>query len=158
MKDFTYPITKHLQGLAPVRNVRNNPYLIEAIGAVPYEGVLEAVEQFSRIDTSALTTSFPYPQLFVLSDVIVVCNQTAIYELSSSTLTLKISGLTAGVTWSLVDFKTFLYFTNGKIAVKKDSQTNLYSIDSSLPFGTALCNFNGQVFLGSPNCQASGDI
>jgi len=159
MKDFNYPIKEHLaKGLSLTVNVRNNPYLVEAVGCVPYDGVLKTVESFSRIDTSALGAVFPYPQLFVFSDVVVVCTETALYEYVSPVLTLKIGGLTAGTTWDALDFKTYLYFTNGKVAVIKSPTTGDYSITTDLPFATCCCDYNGQVLIGSPNTPATGAI
>jgi len=156
MKTFAYPITTHLgKGLRQRQNTRNQPYLVEAIGCFPYEGVLEAVEQFSRVDTSALACSFPYPQIFVLSNCIVVCTLTSLFELVNGSLVTKASNIPPGLTWDVVDFKTFLYLTNGQVAITKNYQTGAYAQDSSLPFGTCLCNFNGQVFIGSPNIKAS---
>ena len=146
------------KGLRPNKNVRNNPYLIESLGAFPYEGVLQAVEQFTRIGMGAVTCSFPYPQLFVLSEVIVVCTSTAIYELVGGSLVLKIGSLTAGTTWDMVDFKTFLYFTNGKVSVRKEADTGVYSVDATLPTATCLCNYNGQLLIGSINVPVTGNI
>ena len=160
MKTFVYPITEMFgKGLVPNKNVRNNPFLVECLGAFPFEGVLQVCEQFSRIDTSSLgTLTFPYPQLFVLDEVTIVCTPTAIYEYSGGSLTSKISGLTSGVTWSCVDFKTFIYLTNGQQAVTKSPTTGIYSVDATVPYGTCLCNYNGRVLVGSPNTPATGNI
>lgn len=149
------------KGLRPVLpTVRNTQFLVEAIGCFPYEEVLRAVEQFARIDTSSLgTLAFPYPQLFVLTDVIIICTSTAIYEYGGgTTFTSKITGLTEGTTWSFADFRSFIYLTNGKVAVTKSADTGIYSTRSDLPYGTCVGNYNGQVFIGSPNTSASGAI
>ncbi len=148
MKEAVFKLSDTLKrGLAPNKNVRNHPYLIQALGAFPYENVLQSVKQFTRIDTSSLgALTFPYPQLFVLSEVIIVCTPTAIYEYAGSALSLKISGLTVGNTWTVLDFKTFIYLSNQKVAVTKDPATGAYSI-STLPAGNACCDYNGQVLL-----------
>ena len=149
MKEAIFQLNETLKsGLALTYNVRNRPYLVQSLGAFPFEGVLQAVRQFSRIDTSSLgTLSFPYPQLFVLQNVIIVCISTAIYEYSGGTLTLKIGSLTAGSTWQVLDYKTFLSFTNGKVAVTKNPQNGNYAVDSSLPVGNACCDYNGQALV-----------
>lgn len=161
MKEIVYPINEIIgKGLRPSKsNPRNKPYLVESIGAVPRDGVLQALDQLTRIDTSGLgALSFPYPQLFVLTKCIIVCTPTAIYELSGVTLTSKIDSLTVGTTWSVVDFQTFIYLTNGKVAVTKSPTTGVYTLSATLPYGTCLCDFNGQVLIGSPNTAAVGDI
>lgn len=172
MKDFEYTIDNIGKGLRPSsHNPRNSPFLVESIGAFPYDGVLQSVAQLLRVDTSALICSFPYPQIFVLSDYIIVCTQTAIVELTDigvidgwgdapwgefpwgSTL---LTGLTAGWPWVCVDFKLFIYLTNGKIAIIRDTETGAWTINpENIPFGTALCNYNGQVLVGSPNKAVS---
>lgn len=153
MKDFNYPITEHLKkGLAVTYNPRNVPFLVESIGAFPYENKLQAIKVFGRIDTSSLgALSFPYPQLFVFSDSILVCTQTKIYELVDNALVLKIENLPAGQTWSAVDFKTYIYLTNAMCVVEKNSQNGVYALNITLPFGMCVCNYNGQILLGSPN-------
>lgn len=163
MKDVTYLVKEPLaKGLAPKNNVRNQPLLVEAIGCVPENGVLKALDSFSALSISGVSglsgVSFPYPQLFVLSDVTIVCSSTEIYEYNGSTFTSKISGLTAGTTWSCVDFKSFIYFTNGKVAVKKSPASGAYTQTADLPYAVAACNINGQVLIGSPNTPASGAI
>jgi hypothetical protein len=135
------------KGLALKNNVRNRPFLIQSLGAFPYEQVLQSVKQFTRIDTSSLgALTFPYPQLFVLSEAIIVCTPTAIYEYAGGALSLKLSGLTAGNTWTVLDYKSFIYLTNQEVAVTKDPATGTYSI-STLPAGNACCDYNGQVLL-----------
>ncbi|MBT9170635.1 MAG: hypothetical protein DDT18_00979 [Actinobacteria bacterium] len=156
MIDLIYQITEPLgRGLRPSRrNPRNTPYLVESIGAVPRDRVIQAVSEFTRTNTAALIVGFPYPQLFVLTNHIIVCTSTAIHEWVMGTLVLRLSGLPAGTTWSVVDFHSFLYLTNGRVAVARDSSSGVYAVTTTLPFGTALCNYNGQVFIGSPNVPA----
>ncbi|MBT9169304.1 MAG: hypothetical protein DDT19_02662 [Syntrophomonadaceae bacterium] len=156
MIDLIYQITEPLgRGLRPSRrNPRNTPYLVESIGAVPRDRVIQAVSEFTRTNTAALIVGFPYPQLFVLTNRIIVCTSTAIHEWVMGTLVLRLSGLPAGTTWSVVDFHSFLYLTNGRVAVARDSSSGVYAVTTTLPFGTALCNYNGQVFIGSPNVPA----
>ncbi len=161
MRNFTYEISEALlKGLAPAHTRRNAPYLVESIGAVPREGVLQAIEQFEAIDIQDLgAVSFPYPQLFVASDFILIATETALYELTDTegpgNLTAKITGLTAGIPWTCLDLKGYLYFTNGKVAVTRNSKSGVYTVDSTVPFASAACNFNGQVILGSPNMPVS---
>jgi hypothetical protein len=161
VKNFTYEINEALlKGLTPAHTRRNAPYLVESIGAVPQDGVLQAIETFEAIDVQDLgIVSFPYPQLFVASDFIVVATETALYELTGvegpGNLTAKITGLTAGIPWTCLDLKGYLYFTNGKVAITRNSKSGVYTVDLTVPFASAACNFNGQVLLGSPNAPVS---
>ena len=157
MRSFRFPLTQYIdKGLSLANNARNNPLLSESIGAFPYQGTLEAVEEFTRIDTSGLPAhSFPYPQIFVISNTVVVCLEDAIYETTNGvSYTLKISGLTVGTLWSLVDFKTYIVLMNGATAVQKVHDTGVYEVVSygadKIPHGETVCNFNGHILIGSP--------
>ena len=159
MKETIVTITAFQKGLVPKENIRNSLFLTESLGAFPYQGVLITSENFSanQIDASALACTFPFPQIFVLSEVILICTPTAIYEYPDLT-TPKISGLTTGTLWSVADYKRFILLTNSQVVVKKDSGTGLYSIDTTRPAGTCIADFNGQMFLTSPNRAVVGDI
>jgi len=147
------------KGMRPTkRNLRDNPYLVSSKGAVPYDGVIQAIDALTRLDTHMLSVSFPYPQLFVFTYFIIICTSTAIYEWNGTTVELKLSGLTAGTTWDAVDFYEYILLTNGRQTVKRSVQTKTYVVDTTVPFGTCLCNFNGQIVLGSPNTQVTGGI
>ena len=152
MKTFEYDLSELGNGLRPtIRSAQNLPFLIKSLGVVPREGLLVALEQIAQLDTTSLPAqTFPFPQFFVLLNCTILCTQVAIYELVGSTLTPKIAGLTAGSTWSVVDYVDFLYFTNGKVVVTKDPQSLAYSLRTDLPVGTCLCDFGGQVIVGSP--------
>jgi hypothetical protein len=156
LKPFTLPIKEHLaKGLAPNSNPRNNPMLTESIGAVPYEKTLQALDVFSAIDTSSLTCSWPYPQLFVFSEVIIVCNNEDIYEYIVGTgLVHRCGPVTPGVPWVAEDFKTYIYLTNGHVAVTW--KEGVWALDTTVPFGSAICNYAGQALLGGPNNPFSG--
>jgi hypothetical protein len=157
MKPFSITIKEPLgRGLAPNSNPRNRPYLVESIGAIPYEDALEALASFSAINTSSLTVVWPYPQMFVFSNAIVVCNKQDIYEVVGGSLVHEVGPVTAGVPWIALGFKDYIYLTNGQVAVTKTQGT--YAIITTIPFGTAVCNYNGQVLIGGPNQPASGTI
>lgn len=158
MKEAIIPITAFQKGLVPKENVRDSLFLTESLGAFPYQGVLITPEDFSanQIDTVALGCSFPFPQIFVLSELILICTPTKIYEYPNLT-TAKIT-VTTGCLWTVADYKTYLALTNGQVMVKRDPATGLYSLDSTRPFGTCVSDFNGQMFITSPNTASSGNI
>lgn len=146
---FTINPEELAKGLRPSKRVpRNSSYLVECDGAVGRNGVLQVLDELTRIDTTALgTISFPYPQIFVFVNIILVCTSTKIYEYSGGTLTLKLT-VTAGSTWTAVDFFDFIYMSNGTVAVIRDAFSMAFSITTDLPAATAICNFNGQVLIG----------
>ena len=150
MRDLNYSLKPFLgQGLANKNNPRNNPLLIESIGTFPDNGVLKAVEALTRLDTTSLgTVAFPFPQIFLLSEFIIVCTENKIYEYAGGSFTLKKAGI-AGDLWDILDFKSFLFLVNGECAIRRNSQTGVY--EHVLPFAKCACNYNGQVIIGSPN-------
>lgn len=134
------------------RSPRNSRFLVKAVGAVGYDQVLQVIDDLEddRIDTSALGESFPYPQIFVLTNHIIVCGQTDIYEYTGS-LTKVIGPVASGKLWSVTDFYDFLYLTNGSVAVYRSPTSGTYSTSSTYPVGEAVCDFNGQVLVGGLN-------
>lgn len=154
MRDFEFPLKDFInRGLALNNNKRNNPMLVECIGAIPYEKALQSIEQFTALDVSAMSgMAFPYPQLFVLSESIIVCDSDEIWEYDPvlDSLTLKLGSLPAGHVWDIVDFKSYLALVNGACIVTRDPDTGIFTKSSTMDYGSCLCNFNGQVLMGSP--------
>lgn len=138
------------RGLRPSkRSPRNKRYLTDCSGAVGRDNVLQILDELTRLDTSTITDSFPYPQIFIFTNHIIICGQTKIYEWVGGALVEKLT-VTAGSTWSAVDFYDYIYLSNSKVAVVRDSQGGGYSL-STLPKASAICNFNGQVIIGAPD-------
>ena len=146
--DFTFTITSDQlsRGLRPSKRApRDSKYLTESKGAVGRNGVLASVDELTRIATTEITDGFPFPQIFVFTNMIIVCGLKTIYEWSSDALVLKYTASTAGGTWTAVDFYDYVYLSNGRIAVTRDVGTKVYSLSATQPFCSAACNFNGQV-------------
>ena len=139
------------RGLRPSKRMpRDSSFLTTCEGAVGLDGVLQAIEQLTRLNTSAVSSAFPFPQIFVFTNMIIVCFQTAIYEWSGGALVSKITGLTAGGPWVAVDFFDYIYLSNGRTVVVRSSESKTYAT-STLAHATAVCNFNGQVIIGAPD-------
>jgi hypothetical protein len=142
------------KGLRPsAKTARNKEYLVECIGAVGLDNVLQVLEDLnlSRIDTAVIVDGFPYPQIFVFTNMIIVCGETDIYEWIGGALVLRLGPVAAGTLWTAVDFKETIYMSNGKVAVLRNPLTGVFSITTALPIATAICDFNSQVFTGSPD-------
>jgi len=143
------------RGLRPSKRLpRNNQFLTENIGLVGRDGVLQALDEITRIATTTITDLFPFPQIFVFINVIIVCSQNVIYEWVAGSLVSKLSGLTRGSTWSAIDFYDYILLTNGRVGVYRNSNSKVYTLGSI--YGSSVCNFNGQVFVGAPNVNAPG--
>lgn len=143
------------KGLRPSKRApRDAKYLVQSNGAVAYDAVLQAIEELEldRIDTSTLAESFPYPQIFVFTNVIIVCTETKIYEYASGVFTLKLT-VSAGTEWTFVDFYDFIYGSNGKVAVRRRAGDKVWEETSSYPIATTICNYNGQVLVGAPDVE-----
>lgn len=150
--DFTFIITADQlsKGLRPSRRMpRDSKYLIESKGAVGREGVLVAIDELARMATTEITDGFPYPQIFVFTNVMIVCGSTKIYERVGTTLVLKLT-VAANLVWSAVDFYDYIYMSNGKVAVVRDSGTGGYTVTTDLPAANSMLNYNGQVIIGTP--------
>jgi len=128
----------------------NTNAFINCTGAVVKDNVLQTINALTTIDTSILGGSFPYPQLFIFTNLIIACNETEIYEYVNNVWTLMFTG-SAGSTWDAVAFHDFVYLSNGRNKVTRDPITKLYTESTTLPTYMAICNFNGQVIIGSPN-------
>jgi hypothetical protein len=138
-------------GLRPSKRVpRNSGYLVTCIGAVGRDGALQSIDELTRIASTAITDAFPYPQIFVFTNLIIVCSQTKIYEWVAGTLVLKLT-TTAGSTWSAVDFFGYVYLSNGKVAVTRKPESGVYATTTILPTASSICNFNGQVLVSAPD-------
>lgn len=140
------------RGLRPSkRSPRNVKFLVQCIGAVGIDNVLQVIDDLetSRIDTTALITdAFPYPQIFVFTNMILICDIQNIYSWDGANLNLELGPVAAGGLWQAIDLYEFVYMTNGVVVVIRDPTTGVFSITTDYPASYAACNFNGQVILG----------
>lgn len=131
---------------------RNTKFLIEAVGAVGNDSVLQAIKDLesNRIDTSVFTGSFPFPQLFVFPNFIIVCDVDTIYEYDGTTLDDVIGPVVAllGNLWTVVGVHDFVYLSNGEVAIVRHPTSGIYEVVSDQPIAEALCNYNGQILAG----------
>ncbi len=158
-KDFSFTITSEqlTRGLRPSKRApRDSKFLVESKGAIGEDGVLCAIDELTRLATTEVTDTFPFPQLFVFTNLILVCGRLKIYELVSGALSLKYTASTSGSTWTAVDFYNYVYLSNGREAVVRNPDTGVYSISTTLPKGMSICNFNGQVIVGAPDAAVPG--
>ena len=156
---FTFTIkTKELaQGLrTSKRNPRDKDFLVTCIGAVGKDGVLQVTDELTRMATSTITDGFPFPQIFVFINMIIVCGLKKIYEWDGSSLVLKYTAAVAGGVWAAVDFYDYVYMSNGNIVVIRDAGSDAYAISAVQPTATAICNYNGQVIIGAPDVPRLG--
>lgn len=142
------------KGIRPnSQNPRNEKYLTSAEGAIGHDGVLQSIEDISDsvINTTFLTDGYPYPQIFICNDCVIICGKDTIYEIIG-TILVPVITVTEGIRWSAVVFGSYVYLTNGKVSVVRNAEDKTYSL-SDLPIASTICNFNGQVMLGAPNIE-----
>jgi hypothetical protein len=132
------------------RSPRNTKFLVECVGAVGMDKVLQVIDDLEtdRIDTTVIADAFPYPQIFVLTNMIIVCSATEIYEYESGALVSKLAALATGQLWSLVDYFNFVYMSNGVVSVLRDPMSGVYALTAVQPIAGAICDFNGQIVIG----------
>ena len=131
-------------------NPRDSFFMSELEGLIGHDGVLTAQDVLSRIDTSVITDPFPYPQIFILSNYVLVCDSTKIYDYSSGSLVLAYTASQAGSTWKAIDFIEYIVMTNNDITVIRTATTGAFTENTSLPEASAICNYNNQVLIGGP--------
>lgn len=152
---FIIPSDALAKGLRPSQHSpRNVKYLTQCEGAVGIDNVLQTLSnlELNRIVSALLAgVTFPYPQIFICTNTIVIFTSDTIYEYVGGVLTSKLAGLTVGTLWSLVDFHDYLYASNGKQAVIRRASDQVWAITTSLPIAGAMADYNGQVFVGSPS-------
>jgi len=141
------------RGLRPSKRMpRNSGFLVKSQGAVGKDGVLQVIDNLTAIDTSVITDGFPYPQMFIFSNMILICGKNKIYEYVYGALELKLTVI-PGTSWCAVDFFDYIYMSNGKVAVIRDGKTKTWSMTFHLPIASAMCNYNGQVVIGAPGVE-----
>jgi len=159
MPDFTFTIEADQlsKGLRPSKRLpRNSKFLVESLGAVGRDGVLASIDELERIDTSIITDAFPFPQVFVFVNHIIVCGSVKIYEWVGEELVSKITASAAGSTWTALDFYNYIYLSNGAVSIVRNAETGAYSETTSIPTANSALNFNGQVMLGAPDVTVDG--
>ena len=155
--EFTIPAEQLTKGLRPSKRLpRDSKFLVESLGAVGRDGVLASVDELTRIDTSAITDAFPFPQVFVFINRIIVCGSVKIYEWINSALVLKLTASKAKSTWTAVDFYDYIYMSNGAVAVVRNPETGVYSETTTIPTANSILNYNSQVILGAPDTTIAG--
>ena len=141
---------KLVRGLRPSKRApRDSGYLVECKGAVGYRGALQSLDAIIQTATNEITDGFPFPQLFVFTNLILVCGLTGIYEWVSELLVPRITVAPAS-SWCAVDFYDYIYMSNGNVAVIREASSNHFALEPNLPAAQAMVNVNGQVMLGAP--------
>jgi hypothetical protein len=141
------------KGLRPSpQNARNNEFLYSAKGCIPEDGVLQSLPILYNTFTLPEQCKFPFPQIFVLRRLVLVCSETNIYELRSFGTELLYPSAPAGATWSVADFGEYVLLTNGRVLIYRNAQTGqfLEYVDCEIPSGICVLNLNGQLIIGAP--------
>jgi hypothetical protein len=136
------------RGLRPVAELpRNSNFLVQCDGAIGYHGSLQGIAALTAIDTSAIVDGHPYPQIFLLSNLILICGKTKLYEWVGSALVEKIT-VTAGNPWTVIESYDQLYLSNGVVAVERRAGDKVYALRADLPIAEALFSYGGRIIAG----------
>ena len=143
------------KGLKPKGSVgRNEKFLENLGGGFVHDGELQSLDLLDRTNTDIreevgiVVFTFPWPQLLVRPNRILLCGPTTIYELVGTSWAFRIAASLEGGFWACVDFEDYFYLSNGKVVITR-STGGTWAEVTTLPKAMALCNFNGQVFAGS---------
>ena len=151
---FTVGREELAKGLRNTNKVPRDKFTLESLsGMVGVDGELSSIPPISLSDVMAnalvIKDDFPFPQLFILDNQILICNRSSILELVGETLTLKISIVNPSQElWSADSSCGFIYLSNGEYSIVRDPNTGTYSL-STAPVCSAICNFNGQIICGN---------
>lgn len=148
---FSLPISSERlsKGLRKTEKIVNNSYSLSTCsGVIGKEGKLSKLSDLIR--SFDISTSFPYPQIFVETNIIIVCTQTQIYEVVEDNPELRLT-VAGGSTWSLVSSHDFIYMSNGIVSVIRDPNSHVFSESDDLPTAHCMCNYNGQIIIGAPD-------
>jgi hypothetical protein len=130
---FTINSDELARGLRPSKRMpRNSKFLTTCEGAVGLDNVLQAIENLnnSRIDVTGIPgIVYPYPQLFVFTQVILLCTKNRIYELVGTSLVLRLDVTGYGKdTWSAADFHGYIFMSNSRITVQRSAEDGFWEV------------------------------
>ena len=154
---FTIKTEDLAKGLRPSKRIpRDAKFMAECAGAVGIDGVLSTIPQLNpyRIDDPALVgVTFPYPQVWVFTNLIIVATRSAVYEWTGGALVLgiDITGSEGNSLWSAIDLYDYVYMSNTRVSIRRRASDRLWELAPTLPTANAICNYNGQVFIGAPD-------
>lgn len=142
---------KKLTAIQVVFSLSGTPIRYTIDGTLPTisTGTLVQNGQTVIIGGNAYVQSFLAMQTNPAGRSVLYCTYCYSYE----SFDLKVDEIPEYSTWEAVDFKTYIYLSNGKMVVTKSATTGLYSRKfgrDSLPAALSVCNYQGQVLLGSP--------
>lgn len=154
---FTIESSDLVKGLRTTKqNPRNKDSLIACTGAIGNDGVLSVMDSITQLATTAITDGFPFPQIFVFPNMVIICGLKKVYELVGGSLVLKYTATTVGGTWTAEAFDDYVYMSNGREAVIRDAGSKAYALSTTQPTATTICNFNRQVIIGAPDAHTLG--
>ena len=136
-KDDSQPMNS--DGLTELYNMKCGK-----LGLVAYEPVTDR--------KGVQSISWPFPNLLIGTHYKFLCTSTQIYELSSVwAQTLRVT-TTGGYLWEMIDFGTYIIFTNGtKLVIRdpSDGSYTAYDYLSTVPRFSTGINLNGQIIIGN---------
>ena len=152
--EFSYTIKAGnlAKGLLPFKKKdKNEDYLLSCAGLVNQDGLLSTMDTFTELPFDLTDVDYPYPQIFNLTSVLIVCLRDKIFEYKDNQFILVFETAQSGAEWAVVESFDFLLLSNGRIVIKRDPLSKEYVLVENVPTFMSICNYNGQLIIGSPN-------
>ena len=129
MQEYLVPFEKGIRaGLrAKEKSLKNQERFVQLDGLFVEDEVLSSLEGPNKLDTSALSTSYPFPQYFELTTIKLVCTATKVYEYNSDGTFTELITVSEGSTWTVADFYEFIVMTNGRALIYRDAESGAWA-------------------------------
>lgn len=146
--------------------LRNSPktskraeVLIKSDGFIPENNILRTLTLMDDFGAE-LDCDWPFPQMFTLQGITLVCTPTVIYDYNDGSLVELFVADAAGTTWSVGDFWPYVIMTNGLYIVQRNPETGVWGASEScdIPFCVCLCEANGQIIMGGPETRITSGV
>jgi len=150
------------KGINPISlRSKNQEYFSDLVNCGPSEEGFRSVdpEEFSYIYLTEDTL-----QVLSIGFKDYLLTPTRIFLINSdNSLTIKRSNITVGGRWSVADYQTWGFFSNGVVTIKVD-EAGVLTTSTEIPQARVIFNYNGQLILGGlttgfnslvPNCVPS---
>lgn len=151
MQEYTIVFQEGLaKGLRSTpRAAKNAQSLLISEGAVPEDNILRTLDAVTAFGAS-LECAWPYPQIFQLKELVLVCTADALYDYVGGAFVPIMTGLTVGTAWSVADYWNYIIASNGSTTVTRDGATREWSevTWTGMPTWRCVADINGQVFIG----------
>jgi hypothetical protein len=142
-----------LRALRREQYARDREALLEAFNVESLPNRLVAFVALTHpFSASEAAVDWPFPQLCIGQDVMLLGTRTKVYEVSGTWTLIARATVTEYDTWHIADFGDYMLLTNGETVLARSPATGLLSAQTgstSFPLFRTVCNFKGQIIAGN---------